>query len=421
MTKNPLFLIDCNNFYVSCERVFNPHLHHKPVVVLSSNDGCVIARSQEAKDLGIPMGAAVFEYKELIEQNNIITLSSNFTLYADMSARVMETLKPYACDYEVYSIDEMFLQVKPMQPHSYEAYGHFLRALVKKNVGIPISIGIGTTKTLAKIANKRAKKNSQYNGVFDSTTYSDMDGLLKTIPVQDIWGIGSRYGKKLCSYGIKTAFDLRNGNDLLIRKLCTINGLKTAQELRNIPCITLQTEPDPKQSITVSRTFGRPISSLQEVREALAWHSSVAGEKLRKQGMIASYLIVFTRVTPPTEYKLSTLSTCIALQKPTAYTPELITHAHEAFKSIAQSSILYRNAGVIVGGLLPDVEQQNSILHAINPKETHLMQAIDGINKDWGRHTVIFAASGTIRSWQPKCAKKSSNFTTKWQELMQVS
>jgi DNA polymerase V len=421
MNKNPLFLIDCNNFYVSCERVFNPQLHNKPVVVLSSNDGCVIARSQEAKDLGIPMGAAIFEYKDLIKHHKVITLSSNFTLYADMSARVMATLKPYAFDYEVYSIDEMFLQVQPMQPHSYEAYGHFLRALVKKNVGIPISIGIGHTKTLAKVANKHAKKNVSCRGVFDSTTYPEMDALLRNIPVQDIWGIGYRYGKKLCSYGIKTAWDLCNGNDLLIRKLCTINGLKTAQELRGIPCITLQTESDPKQSITVSRMFGRPISSLQEVREALAWHSSVAGEKVRKQGMIPSYLIVFTRVTPPTEYKLSTLSTCIALQKPTAYTPELIAHAHKAFNIIAQGNILYRNAGIIIGGLLPDVEQQNSLLYPINPKEAHLMQAIDGINKDWGRNTVTFAAAGTVRSWQPKCAKKSSNFTTKWQELMQVS
>ena len=406
---------------MSCERVFNPHLHNKPVVVLSSNDGCVIARSQEAKALGIPMGAAVFEYKDLIKDNNVITLSSNFTLYADMSARVMATIKPYAIDYEVYSIDEMFLQVQPLQSNSYEAYAHFLKALVKKNVGIPISIGIGHTKTLAKIANKYAKKHASCNGVFDSTTYQDLATLLKNTPIQDVWGIGYRYSKKLYSYGIKSAFDFQTSDDTIIRKLCTINGLKTAQELRGIPCITLQAEADPKQSITVSRMFGRPISSLQEVREALAWHSSVAGEKLRKQGMIASYMVVFTKVTPPTEYKLSTLSTCIALNKPTSYTPDLIHQAHQAFKLIAQSGVLYRNAGVIIGGLLPDVEQQQSLLYTLDPKQAVVMHTIDTVNKTWGRHTVTFAAAGTTRSWQPKCAKKSPNFTTKWQELMLVS
>jgi DNA polymerase V len=421
MNKNPIFLIDCNNFFVSCERVFDPRLHNKPVVVLSSNDGCIIARSPEAKALGIPMGAPLFEYKDFIEQHNVITLSSNFTLYADMSARVMETIKQYAVDYEIYSIDEMFLHVPKMHTDAYKTYADFLRALVKKNVGIPISIGIGYTKTLAKIANKYAKKNSSCNGVFDSTTYQDLDALLKTIPVKDIWGIGYRYSKKLQSYSIKTAFDLKNGNDTFIRKLCTINGLKTAQELRGIPCITMQSHEDPRQSLTVSRTFGRPVSSLQEVREALAWHSSVAGAKLRKQHMVASYIIVFARVTPHNEYKLSTISTCISLQHPTSYTPTLITSAHEAFKSTAEQGILYRSTGVIMGGLLPDIEEQQSVFHQQNPKHPQLMHALDAINTTWGRHTATFAAAGTIRSWQPKCAKKSPNFTTRWQELMPVS
>lgn len=367
------------------------------------------------------MGAPLFEYKDVIQQHNVITLSSNFSLYADMSARVMDTVKLYATDYEIYSIDEMFLHAPSMHQDAYTPYAHFLRALVKKNVGIPISIGIGSTKTLAKIANKYAKKNLSCNGVFNSIIHPNLDTLLAHIPVNDIWGIGSRYSKKLISYGIKTALDLKNGNDALIRKLCTINGLKTAQELRGIPCISLQTALDPKQSITVSRMFGHPVSSLQEVREALAWHSSVAGEKLRKQRLVASYIIVFMRVTPTTEYKPYALSTCIALLHPTSYTPDIIKHVHHAFQTIAQNGILYRNAGIIVGGLLPDAEQQESLFHHIDPRQEKLMQTIDTVNQTWGKHTLTFAASGTTRSWQPKCARKSPNFTTKWHELMTAS
>jgi DNA polymerase V len=281
-------LIDCNNFYVSCERVFNPKLEGKPVIVLSNNDGCVIARSNESKALGIGMGVPVFKCKDLIKKHKIQVYSSNYTLYADMSQRVMDTLAQFTSDVEVYSIDEAFLSLSEFMSLNLTEYARDIRSTVKRWTGIPVSIGIGSTKTLAKVANKLSKRNPQYGGVFDITSHTQMNELLEQIRVEDIWGIGRQYTKLLNQNGIYTALQLKNASDTWIRKHMSVSGLRTVWELRGISCIPLEEAPPSKKAIISSRSFGRPVESLEELKEAIASYISRASEKLRAQQSVTS-------------------------------------------------------------------------------------------------------------------------------------
>jgi DNA polymerase V len=291
-------LIDCNNFFVSCERVFNPALKNKPVIVLSSNDGCVIARSNEAKLLGIPMGIPAFQCADLVKKHNIQVFSSNFALYGDMSNRIMYTLAQYVTALEIYSIDEAFLfipevtQSEELNNFYYTEYAQFLRKKVLQHTGIPISIGIGPTKTLAKVANKIAKKNSEHNGVFD-ITHRDKDTILEQLDVRDIWGIGSRYAKFLHAYGIHTARDFMHSNEQWIKKKLTVFGHKTLLELRGVSCLHVEEITSEKKSITVSRSFGRSVTSYIELQESVAHYISMAAQKLRAQNMAAGVITVF--------------------------------------------------------------------------------------------------------------------------------
>ena len=327
------FLIDCNNFFVSCERIFNPKLVGKPVVVLSNNDGCVISRSNEAKALGIGMGQAAFECESIIKKHNVYVFSSNFTLYADISARVMQTLAELATDIEVYSIDEAFLYVHPSRNGT--DYGQYMRMLVKQRTGIPIAIGIGQTKTLAKIANKLAKKKPQYNGVFDITNHPDTDTLLASLPVRDVWGVGRQYEKLLLSAGITTPRDLKYAPDKWVRKKMTIVGLKTVMELRGIACIDLAEEIPAKQSITVSRSFGRLVTTKREVQEAIATYIIRAAQKLRKDKLLASVVTVFVSTSRYHDQQRYFNSMSVVCPLATDYTPHLLEAAEICLEGLS--------------------------------------------------------------------------------------
>ena len=288
MTK-PIALLDCNNFYVSCERVFNPALKNRPVVVLSNNDGCVVARSQEAKAVGIPMGAPYFQYSQLIKRVQGVACAANFTLYADISDRIMTIVQNHAQTMEVYSIDEAFFTFKSNQSATHAARA--LRAEIFQWVGIPVSIGIGSTKTRAKLAGRYAKKNSWCKGVFDSTFFSDSSLLLKNVPVTDVWGIGWRSGRSLERYGIKTAEDLVKKDNAFIRSLLRVTGLKTVEELRGTPCILFQDLVPAKQGIACTRSFKQSITSEQKLMEALSGFTARAAQKLRSQGSKATVFL----------------------------------------------------------------------------------------------------------------------------------
>src|SRR2546428_11886799 len=286
-------LIDCNNFYVSCERLFQPTLLGKPVVVLSNNDGCVIARSDEAKALGIPMGLPAFKLANLVKEHSIEVYSSNYTLYGDLSARVMTTLTQWAPAVEVYSIDEAFLQFSLVPPNALTAYGQSIRATIQQWTGIPVSIGIGPTKTLAKLANRLAKRSPEAQGVVALTCPSQIEATLSQTLIEDIWGIGSGYTRRLKAHEIRTALQLRDVNDRWVRQELGIVGLRLVWELRGISCLPLELCPPPKQSLMVSRSFGRPITTLTEMREAVATDTTRAAEKVRRYQRAAGVVTIF--------------------------------------------------------------------------------------------------------------------------------
>ncbi len=283
-------LIDCNNFYVSCERVFNPKLKQRPVVVLSNNDGCVIARSNEVKQLGVPRGAPFFKWRTTFEKNNVAVLSSNFTLYADMSQRVMDTISIFSPDMHLYSIDEAFLKFQGFRSFNLTNYAAHIKRTVERWTGIPISIGIGTTKTRAKVANYFAKNESMYNGVCNVAAHARHDALFAQLPVEKVWGIGRSYAQMLHHYGIRTAYQFYTMPDTWIKKHMTIVGLRTAWELRGISCISLDQAISHNQSILCSRTFAQAVTSALDIEQAVATYVARAAEKARKQKVIVSHI-----------------------------------------------------------------------------------------------------------------------------------
>ena len=288
-------LVDCNNFYASCERVFQPKLETRPVVVLSNNDGCIIARSNEAKKLGIGMGVPFFEVRPIVECYGVAVRSSNYELYGDMSGRVMQTLMQITSDVEVYSIDEAFCDLSGFLHRDLEAYGWEIKDTVKRWTGLPVGVGIGRTKTLAKLANNAAKKA---DGVVVLESEAMTKAILAMTPVRDVWGIGRQYDKLLEKYGIRTAYEFSRARDSWIRRHMHVTGLRTAQELRGIPCIPLEEQPDPKQNIAMSRMFGRPITDLKDLEEAIATYATRAAEKLRREGLHANTMLVFFYTSP---------------------------------------------------------------------------------------------------------------------------
>ena len=414
-------LVDCNNFYVSCERVFNASLEGKPVVVLSNNDGCVIARSNEAKALGIKMGAPFFQNKDLFKKNNVQFYSSNYALYGDMSCRVMNTLQQFTPDLELYSIDEAFLSLDGFS--NLTQYGHRIRSTVKKHTGMPVSIGIAPTKTLAKVANKIAKKDLTLQGVLDLASVRDMDRLLETVAVEDIWGIGGRYAARLQGHGITNARQLKYADDAFVQKTMTIMGLRTVHELRGEPCIELEQCPPPKKAIGCSRSFGTPVEALEELLESVSDYVSRAAEKLRAQNCAASSVQVYLTTNRfKNEPQYANCLSC-TLAAPSSYTPELIGCAQTCLKAIYRKGYHYKKTGILLTGLMPAKGLQLGLFaghRAAVSQQKAIMQAVDGLNQRYGRKTVQFASSGIDKRWKMLQSFKSPCFTTRWGELQTV-
>ncbi len=413
-------LVDCNNFYASCERVFHPEWNNRPIVVLSNNDGCVIARSNESKALGIPMGAPFFQCKAIIEAHDIVVCSSNYTLYGDMSDRVMNTLKPFAVDFQVYSIDEAFLHI---DCEDYHALGREIRETVIKWTGIPVSVGIAPTKTLAKIANHKAKKEPVNNGVFVLDKEEVIEASLATFPVNDIWGIGRRWSKKLNRLGIQTAEQFKNTPDDLIKKHLTVIGLRTAWELRGTSCLTLEEVPPIKKSVTCSRAFGKPVDNLEELQEAVSSYAARAGEKIRSQDSMATSMLVFVELHPFNRSASNFFHVRVVLTQPTDYTPHLIKYARQAAETLYQSRQKYRKAGIILDGLVPNNHYQTDLFApstASFDKQRKLMNVVDQLNEKYGHRIIRSAAEGTAKEWQMKRRLCTPHYTTQWDEILTV-
>lgn len=419
----PIALVDCNNFYVSCERVFDPRLEGIPVVVLSNNDGCAVARSAEVKALGVKMGMPWFKMKDLAKRHGIIALSSNYTLYGDMSARVMSILSRFSPKQEIYSIDECFLDLAGFDPSGLSEYGQKIRRTVIQGTGIPVCVGIAQTKTLAKLANHCAKIGlAGTDGVCDFGRLNDqqLSTLFGSIAVGEVWGIGRRITAKLQQLDIETIEDLRRAYPEYIRQQFSIVVERTVKELSGISCIELEEAGEPRQQIMVSRSFSHPVTSFQELSESVASYTTTAAEKLRHDGSVVASLCVFihTNNFKPDEPQYSP-SMVVPLNSPTDDTLKLIRAANEGLKRIYRQGYRYKKSGVLLMGLHPKGIQQGSLFDdpAYQAKSDDLMQVMDAINKKMGKGSVGVAAAGVKKGWEMKREKKSPNFTSDWGEL----
>lgn len=410
-------LVDCNNFYASCERVFNPRLIGRPVAVLSNNDGCVIARSEEVKRLGIPMGAPAHEHKEVFRRHGVVVLSSNYALYGDMSARVMETLRPNVPAMEVYSIDEAFLALDEWQGVE---FARTLRARVRQWTGIPVSIGIGPTKTLAKIANRLAKKTPELGGVLDLCMVRDLDEMLSRIPCGDIWGIGRRLALRLEGWGVRTALDLKRAETARVRKNLGVVGERIQRELQGVSCLALEELPAPKKGIASAKSFGRPVESLGELEEALATYTARAAEKLRSGGLQAGCLHVFVSTNPfsrrQPQYHAGAQA-CLGV--PTNHTPQLIDAALRLLRGLYRPAHHYKKTGVFVTELVAEGDRQPDLFEDARDtaRRRRVDALVDGLNRRLGRNAIRYGSMGVDQKWAMRQGNRSPKFTTCWDEL----
>ena len=411
-------LIDCNNFYASCERVFNPALNGRPVVVLSNNDGCVIARSNEAKELGIKMGVPAYQIKSLIDSHGIAVFSSNYTLYGDMSGRVMSILTELAPEIEVYSIDEAFLNLDGIK--ELQSLGTNIVNRVTRGTGIPMSLGIASTKTLAKIANKFAKKYPAYNRVCIIDTEEKHLKALQLTEIGDVWGIGGRQAAKLEKQGVKTAYDFIQLSEAWVRKEMTVTGERTWKELRGISCIRMESIPPAKKQICTSRSFGKMISDIDTMIEAIATHASTCAKKLRKQKAYANSLMVFIhtnnfREDLPQYWK----NTVIHLPVPSNDTQEIIHYALIGLKIIFMQGYQYKKAGVIITEITEDA--QLGLFDSVDREKHHkLMQIVDKINGEHGQR-IKLAVQGNGREWMLKQEQLSGRYTTDINQIININ
>jgi DNA polymerase V len=418
--RAPVALVDCNNFYVSCERAFDPSLEHRPVVVLSNNDGCVIARSEEAKQLGIRMGAPLFTCRTVVRQHSVRVFSSNYALYGDMSARVMETLGRFSPRMEEYSIDEAFLECPRLSGACPMDWARRLRAQVARCTGIPVSVGIAPTKTLAKIAARIAKKKPGSAGVCELAAHDDIDTALAGVAVDAVWGIGRRYAELLRRRGIMTARDLKGADDGWARRHMTIQGLRTVMELRGVSCLGIEDAPPAPRSILSSRSFGSPVGDPAALREALADNISTAAEKLRGRGMLASAVQVFISTGGHGPGPHHSASLTLDLPQPISDTRELIRRGLAGFDRLYRAGVCYRKAGVLLSGLHKERARQPVLFgcRAADERSGRFMEAVDAINARWGRGAVSFAAPAqAVRAWRMRRRFMSGRYTTCWSEL----
>jgi DNA polymerase V len=417
-------LVDANNFYASCERLFRPDLAGKPVVVLSNNDGCIVARSNEAKALGIGMGEPEFKVRDLLTRHNVAVFSSNYALYGDISNRVMQTIESLAPYIEQYSIDEAFVPLLGSLAANADEFALTLRKRIRQWTGITVSIGVGTTRTLAKLAGEIAK-NGQGVCRLDAGS-TETEKALAAIPVVDVWGIGRRSAEKLHQRNIRTARDLRDADAGMIKKLLSVTGLNTAMELSGIPCIDQSATPAPRRTMVSSRSFGERVTEKDHLAEALAMHATLAGERLRREKLEAGGMAVHIRTARHGRGPFYDKTAEITFPKPTSSTRQLIRSAREGLNTIFQQGFLYAKAGVMLFDLRDKAGQQASLLDIVAPdtqreKDKKLMSALDALNQLYGRGTVRFGAEGGENApWHMKHTRRSPRYTSAWEDLPTV-
>ena len=404
-------LIDCNSFYVSCERLFNPKIRKKPVVVLSNNDGCIISRSNEAKALGIKMGEPYFKEKDIIVKNNVQVFSSNYSLYGDISRRVMRTLKRFNSDIEIYSIDEAFLDLSNFPDNEVKNIGHEIRNIVLKWTGIPTSIGIAKTKTLSKVANHIAKKKQ--SGVTSFIGIENIDSILEKVEINDVWGVGKQLTKFYHKSGIYNAKQLKNVSNTWIKKSSNVLSSRTAMELRGIPCIDLEATSSKRKSCVVSRSFGQRVENFQELKEAIASYSLNASEKIRSESLVTKSITVFIRTSPfQSRFGYYSNSKTIDFPIATNNSIEIVKAAISSLETIFKNGYRYQKAGVMLSRLSDSVDGKNLFSSEKDKKINSLMKSIDNTNHRYGRSTLSLASAGVHKRWNTRRQHYSKIDTT---------
>ncbi len=427
MTKAVFALIDCNNFFVSCERIFRPDLNEKPVVVLSNNDGIIVARSNEVKALGVPMAHPLFKVKGLLETHDTQIFSANFQLYGDMSRRVNELMRKYSPDIEVYSIDEQFVDLSNLATNDYSKLASDIRADILNSTGLPVSVGLGSSKTLAKAASEYAKKHPETGGSYSSMSKDKAAVLLSWIPVGDIWGVGFRWAPRLAKMGIKTGKDFAGLTEDWVRKNMHVTGVRTWKELRGISCIPLAesvyVDEHKQKSMTTTRLFSGSVSSLSELEVASANHAARLAAKLRRRKQIAWKVLIYlqTKSKPHT-----TVSKQLSLPYPTSDTSVIITSAHLALREVYDKDISYRRVGLLLSELQPENTQQLTLTGETPitslKKSVSVNKSLDLLNEKFGPQTLKYASQGTKgkQQWSSKNQHKTPEYTTKWSQIPNV-
>ncbi len=418
-SRKKVALIDCNSFYVSCERLFNPKIQNVPVVVLSNNDGCVISRSTEAKKLGIRMGEPYFKVKDLVKKNNVQIFSSNYALYGDLSRRVMKVLKGFTDKIEIYSIDEAFLDLSHIKNEQAEEYGKQIRERVLKWTGIPTSVGISNTKTLSKVANHIAKKNKA--GVI--FLKENIDNILKDFDIADVWGVGKQLSKLYIKNGIDNAYKLKNISNTWVKKSTNVLGAKTVMELRGISCIDLETEETRRKSCCVSRSFGKKVESLDKLKESITTHCLNASEKIRTDKQTTRAITIFIRTSPfDKNRKYYSNSITIELPVATNNSIELVKTAITGLGKIYKYGYFYQKAGVILSKLRDASEKELNLLAPIlENKSQPLMRAIDFTNAKYGRNAISIAQAGISNDWKMRREHSSRIDTASFDFLPKIN
>ena len=419
MKKKIFALIDCNAFYVSCERVFNPKLNNKPVVALSNNDGCIIARSKEAKALGIKMGVPLFKVKDIVERENVIVFSSNYTLYADMSRRVMNIISEFAPSIEVYSIDEAFIELTNMNV-DYESYVRQMRKVILQYTGIPVSIGIASTKTLTKVANHIAKDDESLEGVCSLIQYKNLDQVLEDTNVADVWGVGRQLSKKLIANGIFNAKLLKNCEDAWVRKMMSVNGLKTVSELREISCLDLEETSATRKSCCTTRSFGKPLVNLDDIEQAVTTFARRATERIRGENLTASTVSVFLRTNPFDRNRYYSNSSTTTLSYPTYDTMQIVKTALQLTKIIFRENYKYKKAGVLLSGFYEKGTETKDLFSEARYRSPKLMSAVDQINERYGSDTIQIATECQIGKWKQKRRNCTQSYTTQLDNVLLI-
>ncbi len=414
-------LVDCNNFYASCERVFNPNLRNKPIAILSNNDGCVISRSDEAKAVGLPMGAPTFKYESFFKANGITVLSSNYPLYGDMSSRVMKILEQFTPDVEVYSIDEAFLQFKGFDNYDFNDYGIQIRQRILKWTGLPTCVGIAPTKALSKVANKIARKfPKKTKGIYVIDSEKSRLKALKWTKIENVWGIGYGLQKRLKAKGCKTAYDFTQLPDEWVRKTMSITAWKLKKDLEGIPKIELD-QPMTKRAIATTRSFEYTYSDIQNIKERISTFATSCAEKLRKQGSSCHMImVILSSDRHKKDAEQHRAKAMVSLPYPTDSSLEISSKAINAVETIYKKGIKYKRAGVIVMGLVPTYNHQLDFFQKENPKHKPLMSAIDGLNKKYKDYKIKLGNQDLERTWKMRQERLSPKYTTNINDVIKV-